>query len=529
MLIALDQFRSDYLESYDPAFTAGFRRLLDNGRRYPRALVDHAPTLSYPGHTTLATGAHPRTHGITSNAWLESLPNGEKRRVFVVRDTSERILGDSTALGVSPRNLIASGLADWVRDAHPDARTVALSTGPQLALVYGGKALDDEARNHAYWLSASQGRFVTSTYFRSTLPGWVREFNERAMPRFQANRVWNSSVPDGHRHLARADAAEYEGDGVHTTFPHAFADVIGSDEPYTGGYDPEETNRETYNRWFFNSPFADEALFELAETAVRTLALGQREATDFLAIAVKSTDRIGHDYGPRSQEQLDIVVRLDRLIGTLLDALDTYVGEDNYVVALSADHGAQNVVEYELEQGRTARRVSEAEIATVLAEIERFVAAYDGREEDLPARIAGALERSEWIARAMTEAELAGEGAADEILRIYRNSYVPGRPTPFPLWTRDVLAGNVGDAHPANWGIVVEFAENSQLWTAPSTHMSSHRYDREVPILFMGRGIEPGVSHDRAYTVDVAPTLAALALLAHAATVDGRALPLERR
>lgn len=527
VLLALDQFRADYLERYGPVFTGGFRRMLDEGRSYPRATVAHAPTLSYPGHTTLATGAHPRTHGINSNAWLETLPNGEKRRVFVMLDPGEQILGDPDATGLSPRNLRVTGLADWIRAADPDGRAVALSTGPALALVYGGRALEDETRNHAYWLSASQGRFVTSTYFRSSYPGWVEDLNEQVMPRFHAQRVWESTAPEEHRALARADSAWYEGDGTHTTFPHAFADVIGSDEPYTGGYDPEETNTETFNRWFFNSPFADEALFDLALTAVDELSLGQRDAADFLAIAVKSPDRIGHDYGPRSQEQLDVLVRLDRLIGAFLDYLDAHVGEGNYVVALSADHGAANVVEYELEQGRPARRVSEAEIASVLEEIERFVDAYAGPEDALAERLAGQLERSDWIARAMTPAELAGEGPADAILSAYRNSYVPGRPTPFPLWTHEVLAGNVGAAHPANWGIVVEFAENAQLWTAASTHMSSHRYDREVPIVFMGKGVQPGIPSESARTVDVAPTLAALAGLAYPSTVDGSELPVK--
>jgi predicted AlkP superfamily pyrophosphatase or phosphodiesterase len=74
VMIALDQFRAGYLEEYDEAFTDGFRRLRDGGQRYDRAIVDHAPTLSYPGHSTLATGAHPRAHGFNQNDWVETLP-----------------------------------------------------------------------------------------------------------------------------------------------------------------------------------------------------------------------------------------------------------------------------------------------------------------------------------------------------------------------------------------------------------------------------------------------------------------------
>ncbi|NIR66646.1 MAG: hypothetical protein GWN00_31010, partial [Aliifodinibius sp.] len=96
--------------------------------------------------------------------------------------------------------------------------------------------------------------------------------------------------------------------GEHTTFPHIFEDGSSNSKIETG-------NNPAYNRWFWNSPFADEALFALAEKAVRVQRLGQRNSTDFLALAIKSVDRIGHDYGPNSQEQLDILFRLDRLLG----------------------------------------------------------------------------------------------------------------------------------------------------------------------------------------------------------------------
>jgi hypothetical protein len=79
VMITLDQFRAGYLEEYDEAFTDGFRRLRDGGQRYDRAIVDHAPTLSYPGHSTLATGAHPRST-------RRSTSSGTRRRWASRRD-----------------------------------------------------------------------------------------------------------------------------------------------------------------------------------------------------------------------------------------------------------------------------------------------------------------------------------------------------------------------------------------------------------------------------------------------------------
>jgi predicted AlkP superfamily pyrophosphatase or phosphodiesterase len=521
VMITLDQFRAGYLDRYDEVFTGGFRRLRDKGRWYDRAIVDHAATLSFPGHTTLATGAHPSTHGINTNSWLVSLPDGERIRYLALIDTTCQIVDYPDLTGLSPRNLRVTGMADWVRANDRDARAVALSTGTALAMAYGGRALEDESRNHAYWLSSSKGTFITSTFYRSEYPDWVASFNQEAMPWFLANQVWDNSVSEEHRWLAREDEASYEGDGTHTTFPHSFEDVLEDDVEATTGDDSAEAITEAYNRWFSDGPFADEALFVLANRAVDALSLGQRNTTDFLAIAVKSVDRNGHDYGPRSQEQLDILVRLDRLLESLLEHLDEVVGEQNYIITLSADHGAPNIVEYELEQGRPGQRVSEQDIQDVLDDIERLVDVYDGPEDELPERIARELERVDFIARAMTPEELAGTGPADEILRAYRNSYVPGRNTPFPLWTNEVLWERVGDSHPANWGIIVEFAENAQLWTARSAHGSSYWYDREVPIIFMGKGIKTGIATEPARTIDVAPTLAALANIDCPSTVDG--------
>jgi predicted AlkP superfamily pyrophosphatase or phosphodiesterase len=134
------------------------------------------------------------------------------------------------------------------------------------------------------------------------------------------------------------------------------------------------------------------------------------------------------------------------------------------------------------------------------------------------------LERSDLVARAMTPAELDGSEPADDILAAYRNSYISGRRSPFPLWTSDVLYGNVGATHPANWGIVAEYTENTQLWTAGSAHGSSYRYDREVPIVLLGADIEPGVMDTPARTVDVAPTMAAIAGVPFPDSVDGAPL-----
>ena len=56
-------------------------------------------------------------------------------------------------------------------------------------------------------------------------------------------------------------------------------------------------------------------------------------------MSFSALDSAGHAFGPRSHEVQDVLVRLDATIGKLLEHLDAKVGAQNYVLALSADHG----------------------------------------------------------------------------------------------------------------------------------------------------------------------------------------------
>ncbi|MFQ5747687.1 MAG: alkaline phosphatase family protein, partial [Gemmatimonadota bacterium] len=64
VVLIVDQLRPEQLERYDAAFTGGLRRLLDEGHQFEQAVHDHALTWTSPGHASLATGLHPRRHGI---------------------------------------------------------------------------------------------------------------------------------------------------------------------------------------------------------------------------------------------------------------------------------------------------------------------------------------------------------------------------------------------------------------------------------------------------------------------------------
>ena len=63
ILIALDGFRADYLEKYQPTT---LNRLAKNGVR-AKWLIPSFPTKTFPNHYTVATGLYPDNHGIIEN------------------------------------------------------------------------------------------------------------------------------------------------------------------------------------------------------------------------------------------------------------------------------------------------------------------------------------------------------------------------------------------------------------------------------------------------------------------------------
>ena len=90
--ITVDQLRGDMAHRYASEFgDGGFKYLEANGITYTDALHQHANTETIVGHTTLATGADPGTHGMVSNVWLDR-QTGLHGLPVLVRGVEEAVL-----------------------------------------------------------------------------------------------------------------------------------------------------------------------------------------------------------------------------------------------------------------------------------------------------------------------------------------------------------------------------------------------------------------------------------------------------
>ncbi|HSJ13282.1 MAG TPA: alkaline phosphatase family protein [Longimicrobiales bacterium] len=518
VLVTIDGLGQDLLERYARLYTGGLRRLIEEGRWYTNACVDHAVTVSHPGHVTLSTGLDPARHGIVDAAFYESTADGGRRFVDAVRDSTEHILGVSGSPGVSPRRIRASGLWDWSRERSPDARRVAVATGRYASLLYARTSGD------VYWFSPFAPGYVTSSFYRDAYPDWIERFNREELPRFMADTVWTLSVPEAARRLARRDDTPYESGGRHPTFPHRFHAEVSAEH---------RGNPVAQANWLANTPAVDGATLALAEQAILARELGQRAVTDLLVVVLSQVDDIGHWYDPRSLEQLDNMLRLDAALGRFFAFLDEHVGSGRWVLAFSSDHGMPAAPEHRQANGESAVRVAAAEVERALIAAERAAGSGERQRGDPPPsgtaaraqRVAQVLEAFDWVADAMTPAELLGREPADSFVTLYRRSYSPDRVPRYPLFSFES-----GRSDPvAGIGVAVRLRRDVMLDLDISVHGSPYEYDRRVPIILLGAGVRPGRSNVRATTRDVAPTLAALARFPVPPDRDGRALPAPRR
>jgi Type I phosphodiesterase / nucleotide pyrophosphatase len=122
VLLVLDGFRADYLDRH-ASVLPNLTRLRREGASFERARVNHLPTITSVGHSTIATGTDARFHGIVAN------------------DSWDRVAGKVIDLfpDLSPANLMTLTLSDrWGWQTNGRAVIVAQSTTGRATLAGHG-------------------------------------------------------------------------------------------------------------------------------------------------------------------------------------------------------------------------------------------------------------------------------------------------------------------------------------------------------------------------------------------------------
>ena len=486
LAIVVDQFRYDYLLRFRDDYHSGLLRLIEHGAVFSDAHYVHAATVTAVGHSTFLSGAPPSVSGIIANEWYD---RETAQTITSVFDPRTKLVGGIPGRpGASPRRMLVSTIGDELKMRALGSKVVSISIKDRSAVLPGGHMADG-----AYWYDSDSNSWVTSNYYRDTLPDWAAKVNkEQPYSRY----IGASWLP-----LDAKDASA-------TPFCTM---VSGTETRFCGSLEA--------------TPWGNEMIEEFAERAIEGENLGHHTGTDLLAVSFSSNDYVGHAVGPDDPAVRDISIRTDRLLGKLFDAAEHRAGAGNILVVLTADHGVAPIPEVNRDRKMPGGRVSEIRITQKInaALTKRFgpgkwllPSAPNMQYLNLELISAKKLDRAE-VERTAAEAALT----ENHIARVYTRTQLLLGNVQQDSISRAFSLGFYGSRS----GDIMLLQDPYYLFEATGTsHGTPYDYDTHVPVIFLGAGIKTGDYRQRISVNDIAPTLAELLGVEQPAGSIGRIL-----
>lgn len=490
--LVVDQMRWDYLYRFRQQYSrGGFNRMMKEGFSCENTMISHLPTYTAVGHTGVYTGSVPAFHGIVANYWYDK---SIKNTVYCSDDSTVTGVGSNTIAGkMSPVNMWTNTITDELRLSNQfQSKVIGISLKDRGAIFPAG-----HSANAAYWYDEYVGKWISSTYYMKELPQWVNDFNARDRVTALMTQDWNTLLPIADYKLSDEDVVPYEshvpgeeGNG----FPHRLSAI--------------KAQKNSAIRY---TPHGNTYTLEFAKATIQKESLGKGTATDFLAVSLSSTDYAGHEFGPNSIELQDMYLRLDLEFAAFFSYLDSSLGKGNYLVFLTADHGAAHVSGFLQKNKMPAGIYSESRLGKEINDMveEKFgfkkaVAKFDnsqvylqlaelkkeGKDTDsIIQSIKTFLMAKPFITDVQELDEIAEATIAEPVKSRIINSYTPKRCGDLQVFFKAGYMDRDGKG---------------------TTHGMWNPYDAHIPLVWMGWGIKPGKTHRETYMTDIAATLAAL-------------------
>jgi Type I phosphodiesterase / nucleotide pyrophosphatase len=279
LVVVWDAAGQNVLEEY-PKEWAAVRRLIPKGAWFANTTVGTTPSMTPPVHATIGTGAYPRDHGIPD---------------FVMRG-GDALVG---SIGSGPQSLRVPTLADmYDRDRSNRPLIGLVGWEPTLGMIGHGSSVEGGDRDFA--LTTKQGEWGLSPenreYFR--LPAYVKTIgglNEEA---------------------ALVDLEDGRVDGL--WFSQSLRTPI--DIEYSPAYSRYQTG--------------------VLRQLILRHGFGEDEVPDLLFTNYKQIDRVAHAWSFPSKHMRGVVAGVAQELMKVIRFLDHNVGKDQWLLVLTADHGA---------------------------------------------------------------------------------------------------------------------------------------------------------------------------------------------
>jgi len=503
LVIAIDQFRSDYLTRFQDRFlpasanskVGGFGYLMKKGAYFPFGQYDMLQNMTGPGHATILSGAYPYQSGISLNYWYDTKTGKE---VYCAEDEKSTTVGISKAkphVGTSPRNSFATTVGDELKNAGYASKVISIALKDRASIYMGGHRAD-----LSLWFDSDNFKWVSSDYYlpEGKLPEWVAQLNNQVGKEEGKVGQWKVSGPPTGLSTENGDIklGRYLKPDFGTKFPHAMH--LGTKE-------------------VLNSPLGATITVDAAEKAIEAYGLGKGKGPDLLAVSFSSHDYVGHAFGPNSLEMEEMTLAEDQMLSRLFNYVNAKVpgGLQNVLIVLTADHGIPPSPELLQKARIDAGRVDEKKLADEMnvALLDKFGKPSSGKWVEHVEEMNFYLNPKAFGERKVARAEV--EATFKELLKakvpalaqVITSSDYDKRILPPGMFERQAkktyFPGRSGDVI----GLLRPFYFSGD---ATVTHMTGYSYDRTVPLMFVGRNIRPGVFSTPAEVVDIAPTLAFL-------------------
>ena len=447
--IVVDQMRWDYLSRYYDRFGT------DGFRRLTDKGYSFNNCLINYLPTVTAIG-HTSVYTGTTPAFHGICGNDfyiDGMATYCCNDDSVNTVGSDSKKGKrSPKNLLATTIGDQLR-LHTDfkSKVIGVSYKDRAAIFPAGRSA-----NGAYWLDTKNLCFITSTYYRNDLPQWVVEQN---------------------RLLAKNKDVQAAGKDIGL------------------------------------SPLCGTITTDMAIAAVEGEKLGQGDATDMLCVSYSQTDVIGHQWSTRGTHTDEAYLQLDRDLARLFKFLDEKVGKDNYLVFLTADHGAAHNWKFMEDHGLNG---GPFRASSVVDDVEKVVKSAFGNGKNVISTINS--YRIFLDHKSIADQNLDLQKVKDVIVEYLRTvpnvefviDYERAQQQSMPAIIRDRAMMGYHYRRSGDILVVCEpgyyeyFKSSSPVGT---THGEWNPYDAHIPMLFYGWHVPHGESSSEVHITDIAPTV----------------------
>lgn len=269
------------------------KSLIRDGAWYDDATVGSSPTSTAQIHATIGTGAFPNEHSLVGH------------HIQIGRE-----IVDPYPRGQGPNLLMLPTLADlYDRAMGNEPKVGLLGTVPiHLGMLGHGAMWGGGDRDIAVMRAKTDAEKLGEEGFEWNLPEHLSPYYE-----FPA---YTRKVPGFEQDVEAIDQADGKRDGKWRDNPI---------EPLLQGFDtPART------------PFQD----RVVETMMQREGFGADDVPDLMFINYKEIDYISHVWTMNSLEMKDAVVAQDEALKNMVEFLNKEVGENQWVLLVTADHGA---------------------------------------------------------------------------------------------------------------------------------------------------------------------------------------------